>query len=238
MNEKSWLDTATAKIRFRPDRRAVRRELEAHLEDLREHTGLTEEAALEAMGDPGRIAEELGRIHRPWLGYLWRASQIALAGTAVFCCLLAILAEAAYQPLGRLAGGLESLLAPVPIMEAAEEREVSSGMAVETGGYTIRAERAVLRRDEDGPWTLAVDLRIGLGWRREPLILQNAWSGARSSAGACGQRTAAYSASWLFWQKACTAVEVPEDAEWAELDFGWGERRRTLRIDLTEEAET
>ena len=187
------------------------------------------------MGDPGRIAEELGRIHRPWLGYLWRASQIALAGTAVFCCLLAILAEAAYQPLGRLAGGLESLLAPVPIMEAAEEREVSSGMAVETGGYTIRAERAVLRRDEDGPWTLAVDLRIGLGWRREPLILQNAWSGARSSAGACGQRTAAYSASWLFWQKACIA---PEDAEWAELDFGWGERRRTLRIDLTEEAET
>lgn len=238
MNEKSWLDTATAKIRFRPDRRAVRRELEAHLEDLREHTGLTEEAALEAMGDPGRIAEELGRIHRPWLGYLWRASQIALAGTAVFCCLLAILAEAVYQPLGRLAGGLESLLAPVPFMEAAEEREVSSGMAVETGGYTIRAERAVLRRDEDGPWTLAVDLRIDLGWRREPLILQNAWSGARSSAGPCGQRTAAYSASWLFWQKACIAVEVPEDAEWAELDFGWGERRRTLRIDLTEEAET
>ena len=36
MNEKSWLDTATAKIRFRPDRRAVRRELEAHLEDLRD----------------------------------------------------------------------------------------------------------------------------------------------------------------------------------------------------------
>ena len=111
-------------------------------------------------------------------------------------------------------------------------------MAVETGGYTIRAERAVLRRDEDGPWTLAVDLRIGLGWRREPLILQNAWSGARSSAGPCGQRTAVYSASWLFWQKACIAVEVPENAEWAELDFGWGERRRTLRIDLTEEAET
>ena len=232
MSEKSWLDTATAKIRFRPDRRAVRRELEAHLEDLREHTGLTEQAALEAMGDPGRIAEELGRIHRPWLGYLWRASQIALAGTAVFCCLLAILAEAVYQPLGRLAGGLESLLAPVPFTEAAEEQEVSSGMAVETGGYTIRAERAVLRRDEDGPWTLAVYPGIGLGGRWEPLILQNEWSGARSSAGACGQRTAAYSASWLFWQKACIAVEVPEDAEWAELDFGWGERRRTLRIEI------
>ena len=90
MNEKSWLDTATAKIRFRPDRRAVRRELEAHLEDLREHTGLTEEAALEAMGDPGRIAEELGRIHRPWLGYLWTASR-AIVWAALALVLVLVL---------------------------------------------------------------------------------------------------------------------------------------------------
>lgn len=33
MNRKDWLDTATKKILFRPDRKAVRRELEAHLED-------------------------------------------------------------------------------------------------------------------------------------------------------------------------------------------------------------
>ena len=85
-----WLNTATAKIRFGPDRKAVQRELEAHLDDAKErHTaaGLPEDeaeaAVLEAMGDPEVIAEELGRLHRPWLGYLWRASQIVLAGTVL-----------------------------------------------------------------------------------------------------------------------------------------------------------
>lgn len=31
------------------------------------------------MGDPDVLAEELGRIHSPWWGYLWRASRAALA---------------------------------------------------------------------------------------------------------------------------------------------------------------
>ena len=47
----------------------------------------------------------------------------------------------------------------------------------------LRADRAVLRSYEDTPQALFVDLQIGLSWRREPLILQNAWSGARTSAG-------------------------------------------------------
>ena len=93
MNQNTWLDTATKKILFRPDRKSVRRELEAHLEDLREASGLDEETAVSAMGDPAALAEELGRLHRPWLGYLWRASQIALIGAAVmYCLVLAMLA--------------------------------------------------------------------------------------------------------------------------------------------------
>ena len=75
MNKKDWLDTATKKVLFRPDRKTVRRELEAHLEDLLEASGLDEETAVSAMGDPASLAEELGRLHRPWWGYLWRASQ-------------------------------------------------------------------------------------------------------------------------------------------------------------------
>ena len=47
MNQNTWLDTATKKILFRPDRKAVRRELETHLEDLREASGLDEETAVE-----------------------------------------------------------------------------------------------------------------------------------------------------------------------------------------------
>ena len=82
-----WLYKATAGIRFKPDRKAVRAELEEHLEDKamdlrRIFPELTEEEAWERavseMGDPMEIGRELARLHRPWLGYLWRVSQVVL----------------------------------------------------------------------------------------------------------------------------------------------------------------
>ena len=239
MNEKDWLDAATAKIRFSPDRKAVRRELEAHLEDLREASGLEEDAALKAMGDPAGIAEELGRLHRPWWGYLWRTSQVILLLTAVACGLMAFWVELLYQPLGRMERERQNYQMLYSIAEAPEEREIAAGMSVKTGGYTIMADRAVLRKydAEEGRWTLYVDLQIDLGWRREPLSMWNAWSGARSSEGPIRQLVIERNVSWAFRQKACAAVDVPEDAEWVELDFGYGELLRTMRIDLTKEAD-
>ena len=86
MNKDYWLLTATEKIRFGPDRKAVRRELEAHIWDREESyraKGLecyeAERAAVADMGDPEEIARELARIHSPWWGFLWRVSQWALA---------------------------------------------------------------------------------------------------------------------------------------------------------------
>ena len=78
----SWLDTAVSGIRFGPDRAAVREELEAHMEDKtadfqRIFPGISreeaEERALSEMGDPAEIGKELARVHKPWLGWLWRA---------------------------------------------------------------------------------------------------------------------------------------------------------------------
>ena len=82
-----WLYKATAGIRFKPDRKAVRAELEEHLEDKamdlrRIFPELTEEEAWERavseMGDPMEIGRELARLHKPWLGCLWRVSQVVL----------------------------------------------------------------------------------------------------------------------------------------------------------------
>lgn len=82
-----WLELATFRIAFIPDRKAVRAELEEHLEDKamdlrRIFPELTEEEAWERavseMGDPMEIGKELARLHRPWLGYLWRVSQVVL----------------------------------------------------------------------------------------------------------------------------------------------------------------
>ena len=91
MDDKSfqaWLDTAVKGIRFGPDRRAVRSELAGHLEDKaadlrRIFPDLTDEEARErtlaGMGDAAEVGKQLARVHRPWLGYLWRASQVLLA---------------------------------------------------------------------------------------------------------------------------------------------------------------
>ena len=86
MNKDYWLLTATEKIRFAPDRAAVRRELEAHIQD-REDAYLSksmtpyesEKSAVADMGDPDEVARELARLHSPWWGYLWRISQWVLA---------------------------------------------------------------------------------------------------------------------------------------------------------------
>ena len=86
-----WLNTAVAGIRFKPDREAVETELREHIEDktldlMRIFPGMTEEEArdraLSGMGDPAEIGRELAKVHKPWLGYLWRASQGLLAA----CC--------------------------------------------------------------------------------------------------------------------------------------------------------
>ena len=82
-----WLDAATRGIRFGPDRRAVRAELEAHLEDKaldlqRIFLDLSlEEAQARAaaeMGGAEEIGRDLAQIHRPWLGYAWLFSKVLL----------------------------------------------------------------------------------------------------------------------------------------------------------------
>ena len=92
----TWLDTAVKKIRFGPDRAAVRKELEAHLEDKvldvqRIFPDIAQEAAQEKavsdMGDPAEVGKELAKIYRPWLGYLWQVSQV-LAFLAFLCLCL------------------------------------------------------------------------------------------------------------------------------------------------------
>ena len=80
-----WVEEATRKISFGPDRAAVGRELLGHIQDLQEKyeaQGLSpydaEMRATEDMGNPSAIADDLGRLHRPYLGWLWRLSQWTL----------------------------------------------------------------------------------------------------------------------------------------------------------------
>ena len=99
-----WLDKATAGIRFGPDRREVRRELEEHLEDkaldyLRIFPDLTKEEARQRaaseMGDPEEIGRELAQLHKPLLGHAWLASKVLL-GVVIGAAVL-LFANRTYQ---------------------------------------------------------------------------------------------------------------------------------------------
>ena len=99
-----WLDAATKAIRFGPDRRTVRSELSAHLEDKaldfqRIFPGLTQEEAQDRaaseMGDPAEIGKELARLHKPLLGYAWLASKVLL-GVVIGAAVL-LFANRTYQ---------------------------------------------------------------------------------------------------------------------------------------------
>ena len=83
-----WVGEATSGIRFKPDREAVQEELYAHIEDkIADLTRLYPEMgewevkklATQQMGDPREVGRTLAVLYRPWLGWLWRASQVLLA---------------------------------------------------------------------------------------------------------------------------------------------------------------
>ncbi len=80
-----WCYCATMKIKYRPDRKAVSRELQQHIEDRYESfisRGIPHEIAvektLEAMGDPKVLASQLAAIHRPFWPYLMVVSRCIL----------------------------------------------------------------------------------------------------------------------------------------------------------------
>lgn len=112
-----WLDKATAGIRFGPDRRAVSEELAAHLEDKaaglrRIFPDMTEEEVWERatseMGDPAEIGKALARLHKPWLGYLWRASKWGAAILVVLLMAINLFLSDHFQSYGYALWGRES----------------------------------------------------------------------------------------------------------------------------------
>lgn len=95
----SWLSIATSGIRFGPDREAVRRELTEHMEDkaadlMRIFPDIPEEEAqeraLSEMGDAWELKKELARVHRPWLGWLWRCTQVLVWGLLALSLIAAL----------------------------------------------------------------------------------------------------------------------------------------------------
>ena len=254
---RQWLDAATAGIRFGPDRAAVRKELREHLEDRqadlrRIFPELSEEAAegraLEGMGDAAEIGKALARIHRPWLGYLWRASQGVLALLLLMMILVGINTVGGSSSLGgwyegeknrRLSQDGAVFLAPVE-----EEATVE--------GCTITAPRAVAWTGTEGT-ELEVTLRVEdlRFWRKGGGQLELVWG--EDDLGGRYPSQYEWSTLGLGWEQGYVSVlrdgwgpfhqtyllrvsGIDPQARWIELNYRWLGRSFSLTVDLTEEA--
>lgn len=93
----AWCQAATAKIRYKPDRESVSRELRDHLDDRYDALiakGYSPEEAtartLKAMGSPQEIAPQLAAIHRPLLGYLYSITRFLGIATGICAAILVV----------------------------------------------------------------------------------------------------------------------------------------------------
>ncbi len=269
----TWLDTAVRLIRFGPDRREVRAELEAHLEDkLEDYRRLfpdmtgeeAEERALKEMGDAEKIGAALGKLHKPWLGYLWTASRALLA--AGFLWLLAIgffQGEDAFLgddprsewwdtdglPRSAVMGDSDDIRY-LPGEDPDQLLTLEPGLRAEVNGQNISLLRTALWREEDGRQALYCYLRVDT-WRFwERGVLREGWMRVTDSRGN------AYSLGTDAPEDPKTGAllngmtqmgfgpfhsgyelylkEWDPEAEWVRLDYGPGEPVFTFTVDLEE----
>lgn len=80
-----WCDDAVSYIRFKPDRAPVKQELMEHMQDKYEDyveqgmkTSDAERKTVAEMGDSRATGLLLRKIHKPYLGWFWRATQWVL----------------------------------------------------------------------------------------------------------------------------------------------------------------
>ena len=256
-----WLDAATKAIRFGPDRRAVRSELSAHLEDKaldfqRIFPGLTEaearERAAAEMGDPEEIGRELAKLHKPWLGYLWRASQITLGVVlAVGVCQFGgwLWTQVTIPNVG---GTQDSWAVEIPF----------SGGTVQAGQYTIQAEGTLcLLEQGDDLGTLEVTWRASsprfwespsyneYWWAeddqgnvyisRAEVRMCNSLRGLVRDQNGHNQHREVYVPSWdrsgLGWSNDGRVYSVPRDAQWVRLVLDIGEEPITILLEREED---
>ena len=207
MNGFQWLYIATRGIRFRPDRAAVRAELAAHLEDKQADLQRifpemsreeAERRAVESMGDAWEVRKQLAKIHRPWLGYLWRLSQVL----AVLACLWlvsfgllqgedAYLGDNPYSEWwdvddlpGAAVMGDDDDLRYLPGDDPNQLLALEIGQTEQVAGQNVSLRRAALWQGEDG-LELYLYLRVDT-WRFwERGVLREEWMKVTDDRGNC-----------------------------------------------------
>lgn len=251
-----WTNTATLLIRFKPDQKAVARELQEHIEDKmldiqRIYPNMDEQDALkrtlDGMGDPYELSRELAKIHRPWLGYLWRCSQVLL-------CVAALFAFIGLTRLGTDQVGSTVRYAYQNVCGYIEDQAVFHGEVPEgerrialyrpdvqarQGGCTISVPNAARYQEAGEAPALFVELNLkfDVPWEMSKLPVYYLW--AEDDLGnqymTQGHKSTGTDLSTLTWVYHCVILEdFPENASWIKFRYIDGTPFE-LTIDLTKE---
>lgn len=244
-----WCCHAVAQIRFKPDRQAVFNELKAHLEDHYDdlcNRGYSPEQArclaLEAMGSAEDIAPQLGHIHKPWLGYLYRIVKwITIPACA--CALFLLIAFCGSH--------VHSLISTANYDSLRTEGEGGSyfqpNVSDTSDGYRFTITEAAVNAEGD---TLYLELQVTYWpWMPQPGIANYFW--AVDSLGnyyACRKDVmyddvpkVAYMGGFYSQGFDSNDMEIRHfdgSAQWVELHYDRDGRDIVLRIDLSGGAES
>lgn len=240
-----WCQTATEKIRYRPDRKAVAAELMGHLEDHRDalmEQGLSkkeaERKAVSAMGSASQIAPQLAAIHKPWLGYLSGIIKAAAILTAIFAVYLTIATCGSFLHSLISTRGFDS----VPANHGSLDYYCRPNVSDSADGYRFQVTEAGYQKARS---ILYFDLEmIHWPWIDAGYIAQHFWAvdsfgnyyhaiaeekyespNRISSGGGMG--------SSLIWISHMQINGFDCDAQWVELHYDRDGRDIVLRIDLT-----
>ena len=244
VNFEDWCFRAVAEIRFKQDREAVYRELRAHLEDHYENLlsqghspDKAQRLALEAMGDPEEIAPQLGAIHRPWLGYLYRVVKWVTIPS--FICALFLLISFA-------GSHIHSVISTANYDSLREEAKGGTyfqpNVSDKSDGYRFTVPEAAVNSSGD---ILFFELQAAYWpWLSEPAIAHDIW--AVDSLGnhyACKRDfqyddvpKVTYQGGFLSQGFCALNMEITHfdsNAQWVELHYDRDGRDIVLRIGLT-----
>ena len=182
-----FCDRVCRRVRFRPDRAAIRAELTAHLEDHMDALvarGFPPETAarqaVAAMGDPEEIGRELDKSHSPFLGWFQICFRVAVWGLAALVLLFTL------PQAGTIA---TELAAPIDYGGYINEflthydeydivADLTPGAVWHYEGYTFSIPRALVVRASDGPLNLYYTVKAAHSnpWHRKPVFWDWLWA--------------------------------------------------------------
>ncbi|WP_256131674.1 permease prefix domain 1-containing protein [Anaerovorax odorimutans] len=239
-----FLNDVLKQIHFIWDRAAIKKELEAHIEDaaweLRAQGVEAEKAqqqAVAAMGNAEEIGKALNRQHHFWLGWLWLIST-AVTAVLIFVCI------------GFSLGGINQLVSAADSAEKEVKAEYSQqniscvtqkiDKTIDADGYQVTIEKLIRGTGKDQSGCLIVSVKKDLfGGEFFDISGLKATAGKEEFSQSLGEQN---SSMRVIWQRqgfnyrriGLSLNPIPRDAESMHLSFDRYGRSWDVDIPLKE----